>query len=69
MKRAITAPVLHLHGELDGNISQKSARGAEDHVNGQYQWMLINGVGHFPHEENPAEFSSILLQWLKANYK
>lgn len=66
MRSAVHAPVLQIHGELDRSISLKSARGSEEHVWGDFEFKVISGVGHFPQEEAPAEFTSLLLNWLKA---
>ena len=66
MKEPITAPVLQIHGALDGSITAKSAQSSSDHVAGAYEWHLAENVGHFPHEEKPAEFTAVLLTWLKS---
>jgi pimeloyl-ACP methyl ester carboxylesterase len=64
MRRAIQAPTLHLHGALDGCILPSAARGSGRYVDGPYRWRLVDGAGHFPHEELPERFNSELLSWL-----
>jgi pimeloyl-ACP methyl ester carboxylesterase len=33
-------------------------------VDAPYRWRLLDGAGHFPHEELPARFDSELRAWL-----
>jgi pimeloyl-ACP methyl ester carboxylesterase len=65
MKRHITAPVLQIHGVEDGSITAKSAQLSNEHVVGNYEWIAMPGVGHFPQEEDANTFNEILLRWLK----
>jgi pimeloyl-ACP methyl ester carboxylesterase len=65
IRRPIVCPVLQFHGELDSSISVRNASNSGDHVNGTYEWQVIAGVGHFPHEEATNEFTDILVRWLK----
>ena len=64
MKSPIVPPVLHLHGALDQCILPQMARGAGRYVEGPYRWKVIEGAGHYPHEERPELFDSELLGWL-----
>ena len=64
MRRPIQAPTLHLHGALDGCVLPSAARGSGRYVEAPYRWRLLDGVGHFPHEESPGRFDSELLSWL-----
>lgn len=64
LRTPVTAPVLHLHGAADPCIPPQTARGAGRYVEGPYRWKLIEGAGHFPHEERPAAFDAELLGWL-----
>jgi pimeloyl-ACP methyl ester carboxylesterase len=64
MRRPIQAPTLHLHGALDGCVLPSAARGSGRYVEAPYRWRLLDGVGHFPHEESPSRFDSELLSWL-----
>jgi pimeloyl-ACP methyl ester carboxylesterase len=64
MRVPIQAPTLQLHGAVDTCVLPRSARGSSRHVEAPYRWHLIDGVGHFPHEERPGRFDAELRGWL-----
>ena len=64
MRAAIQAPTLHLHGSVDACVLPQTARGSGRYVEGPYRWHVIDGVGHFPHEERPEAFDTELRGWL-----
>ncbi len=64
MRTPIQAPTLHLHGALDRCVLPNAARGSGVHVEAPYRWRLIDGAGHFPHEEVPERFDLELRSWL-----
>jgi pimeloyl-ACP methyl ester carboxylesterase len=64
MRAPIRVPVLHLHGALDRCVLPRSAQGSGRYVEAPYRWKLIEGAGHFPHEERPASFDEELIGWL-----
>jgi pimeloyl-ACP methyl ester carboxylesterase len=64
MRAPIQAPTLHLHGALDECVLPRTARGSGRYVDGPYRWRLIDGAGHFPHEELPDRFNAELCGWL-----
>jgi len=64
MRAPIQAPTLHLHGSLDSCVLPAAARGSGRHVEAPYRWRLIDGAGHFPHEELPDRFDIELRSWL-----
>jgi len=64
MKSPVQAPTLHLHGAVDPCVPTQLARGAGRYVEGPYRWKILDGVGHFPHEERPEAFDAELLGWL-----
>ena len=64
MRTPIVAPVLHLHGAMDSCVLPQTARGAGRYVEGPYRWRVIDGAGHFPHEERPEVLDTELLGWL-----
>jgi pimeloyl-ACP methyl ester carboxylesterase len=64
MRAPIQAPTLHLHGALDRCVLPGTARGSGRYVDGPYRWRLIDGAGHFPHEERPDRFDAELRGWL-----
>jgi pimeloyl-ACP methyl ester carboxylesterase len=41
-----------------------SAEGSGRYVEAPYRWHLMPGVGHFPQEEDPAAFTTVLRDWL-----
>jgi pimeloyl-ACP methyl ester carboxylesterase len=64
MRTPIRVPVLQLHGALDRCVLPRSAQGSGRYVEAPYRWRLIEGAGHFPHEERPEPFDKELLGWL-----
>ncbi|MDB1086515.1 alpha/beta hydrolase [Streptomyces sp. ACA25] len=65
MKRPVQVPTLHLHGSLDPVLHTRSTAGSGEYVEAPYRWRLFDGLGHFPHEEDPATFSTELIEWLR----
>ena len=64
MRAPVQAPTLHLHGSLDNCVLPSAARGSGRYVEAPYRWRLIDGAGHFPHEEMPERFDAELRAWL-----
>jgi pimeloyl-ACP methyl ester carboxylesterase len=64
MRAPIQAPTLHLQGSLDTCVLPATARGSGRYVDGPYRWRLLDGAGHFPHEEMPERFDTELRAWL-----
>src|SRR5438105_2040681 len=64
MRAAIQAPTLHLHGAVDGCVLPRTARGSGRYVDGAYRWRVLDGAGHYPHEERPDAFNLELAGWL-----
>jgi pimeloyl-ACP methyl ester carboxylesterase len=64
MRVPIQAPTLHLHGAMDPCVLPQTARGAGRYVDGPYRWRVLDGTGHFPHEERPEAFDTELFGWL-----
>ena len=65
LRAPITAPVLHLHGDFDACVLPSTAQGSGQYVSGEYEWRVLDGVGHFPHNEVPDLISAELLRWAK----
>lgn len=67
MNRELRLPVLQLHGAEDPVLLEETARGGGEYVGdgGSYQWQLLTGVGHYPHEESPEQVNAALLDWLR----
>jgi pimeloyl-ACP methyl ester carboxylesterase len=66
LRRPVTAPVLQLHGGFDTCVLPATAQGSGQYVTGNYEWRVLDGVGHFPHNEVPDVVSGELIRWAKA---
>lgn len=64
MKQSIKAPVLQVHGARDRCFLPDVAQGSGRYVDAPYRWRLLDGVGHFPQEEDPEQFDQTVLSWL-----
>ncbi|GIH90865.1 alpha/beta fold hydrolase [Planobispora siamensis] len=64
MRAEIDRPTLHVHGALDSRFLPRTAQGSGRYVAAPYRWRLIEGAGHFPHEERPETFDAELIGWL-----
>lgn len=65
LRAPIGAPVLHLHGDFDSCVLASTAQGSGQYVVGDYEWRVLDGVGHFPHNEVPDLISGELIRWAK----
>jgi pimeloyl-ACP methyl ester carboxylesterase len=65
LRAPITVPVLHLHGDLDSCVLPSTAQGSGQYVTGDYEYRVLDGVGHFPHNEVPDLISGELVRWAK----
>jgi pimeloyl-ACP methyl ester carboxylesterase len=64
MSVPLNVPVLQMHGAQDGALSPRASAGSGQYVEAPYRWRLLEGVGHFAHEEDPERFDAQLLGWL-----
>jgi pimeloyl-ACP methyl ester carboxylesterase len=64
MRAPVQAPTLHLHGAADPCLPAALARGAGRYVEAPYRWKVLDGLGHYPHEERPGAFDAELIGWL-----
>lgn len=65
MRRPITVPVLQLHGDCDTCVLPASAQGSGQYVSAEYEWRLVEGIGHFPQNESPELIGDELVRWAK----
>jgi pimeloyl-ACP methyl ester carboxylesterase len=65
MRRPVRVPTLHLHGSADPVLLTRTAAGSGEYVEAPYRWRLLDGVGHYPQEEDPEGFSRELINWLR----
>jgi pimeloyl-ACP methyl ester carboxylesterase len=63
LRPKVDVATLQMHGALDRCVLPHTARGSERYVAGRYEWRLIDGVGHFPHEERPDEVTAAIVDW------
>ena len=64
MRHTIHVPVLQIHGANDPSVTARSAELSHEFVSGPYTLKLMEGIGHFPQEEAPDEFSKSVIDWL-----
>jgi pimeloyl-ACP methyl ester carboxylesterase len=64
MRAPVSQPVLAVYGDDDPALPRGALQATRDHVSGPLTECVLPGVGHFPPEEAPAEFSDLLLGWL-----
>ena len=65
MRQPIASPTLHLHGALDRAVLARTALGSGRYAIAGYEWRLLDGVGHFPHNETPELVTGEILRWAK----
>jgi pimeloyl-ACP methyl ester carboxylesterase len=63
----VVAPTLQLHGALDPVVLPATAQGSGRYVVADYEWRLLDGVGHFPHREAPDLVAGEILRWAKGS--
>jgi pimeloyl-ACP methyl ester carboxylesterase len=66
MARGVQAPVLQVHGALDRCLLPSTANGSERFAHAGHHLELLDGVGHFPHQEAPDVVSGLLLEHARA---
>ena len=64
MRPAVAQPVLLVTGADDPAFPSDGVRRSGDRVVGVLTEHVLPGVGHFPHEEDPASFVPLLRDWL-----
>lgn len=64
MDEPIEVPVLQVHGSVDPIALLATVEGAAPYVTGKRTMHVMSGIGHFPHEEAPAAFDALALDWL-----
>jgi len=62
MDHGVQAPVLQLHGALDGCLLPSTAAGSGAWCHGGYRLDVLDGLGHFPHEESPDLVSRLIAE-------
>lgn len=62
----VAQPVLHLHGQLDSCLLLSTVHGSAAYVHGGYELQVLDGVGHFLHEEAPELVNELLVEHARA---
>ncbi len=65
MRQPIVTPTLQLQGALDPITLPSTAQGSGKYVLADYEWRLLDGVGHFPHVEAPELVAGEIIRWAK----
>jgi pimeloyl-ACP methyl ester carboxylesterase len=63
--RPIKVPTLYLHGRNDGCIGAELAAGMEAWFEKGLKKVIVDGAGHFVHQERPEEVNRLILEFLK----
>ncbi|HET7173909.1 MAG TPA: alpha/beta hydrolase [Nocardioidaceae bacterium] len=66
MRTPVYRPVLHMGGAEDPAVGAVAVAESGRHVRAAFATETLPGVGHFPQEEDPQRFTSLLLAWLAA---
>ena len=64
MRPLVGQPVCSISGTEDPALSAAGFERSRARVAGPFTARRMSGVGHFPHEEDPAAFTALLLAWL-----
>jgi pimeloyl-ACP methyl ester carboxylesterase len=65
LQQPIVSPTLQLHGALDPTVLPRTAQGSGRYVTADYEWRLLEGAGHFLHQEVPDVVTGEVLRWAK----
>jgi pimeloyl-ACP methyl ester carboxylesterase len=66
LRRPVAVPLLSIHGQEDQLVPLPAMAGAEKWVAARHDLISLPGVGHLPHEEDPAIVTTAILDWLTA---
>jgi pimeloyl-ACP methyl ester carboxylesterase len=64
VRRTPTVPVLQVHGADDPYLLERTAAASRRWAGPHLRYEVLAGVGHFPHQERPAEVSALLREFL-----
>jgi pimeloyl-ACP methyl ester carboxylesterase len=66
MTRGVDAPTLQVHGAVDRCTLLSTAQGSAAYAPAGYALRVLDGVGHFAHEEAPDAVTDLLLEHARA---
>ncbi len=64
MERPLAVPVCAVHGADDPAVPARGSVESREWVDAPFVSHVLPDTGHFPHEEDPEGFDSVLLPWL-----
>jgi pimeloyl-ACP methyl ester carboxylesterase len=64
MAQPISVPVCAIHGADDPAVPAEGTERSAQRVAGPFESHVLPHTGHFPHEEDPVGFDTVLLRWL-----
>jgi pimeloyl-ACP methyl ester carboxylesterase len=64
LRRTPPLPTLYLHGDRDGCIGVELVGDAVSHLAPDSRMEIVEGAGHFPHLERPADVNERILRWI-----
>ena len=65
LQEPIKVPTLQLHGGADSCVLPRTAQGSGRYVAANYEWRVLEGVGHFPQWEAPELVTAEIMRWAK----
>jgi pimeloyl-ACP methyl ester carboxylesterase len=66
LRQPISVPLLSIHGQDDQLVPIPAMTAAEKWVEARHDLISLPGVGHLPHEEEPAVVTAAITDWLTA---
>lgn len=64
VRRAVHVPALQVHGNADPCLRVGRIRTPTRFAGSQFNFQVLDGVGHFPTEEAPERVAELLTSWL-----
>jgi pimeloyl-ACP methyl ester carboxylesterase len=62
---AVAAPVLYVWGTADASVGRRAAELTREFVRGPYQFVEIEGGGHFIVDQQPGRVADLLIQHIR----
>ncbi len=66
LRQPRAVPLLSIHGQEDRLVPLAAMAAAEKWVTARHDLISLPGVGHLPHEEDPAAVTTSIIEWLEA---
>ena len=62
---AVTVPTLYVWGDADRTVGREAAEATRDHVKGPFEFVELQGIGHFITDEAPEAVAGRLLDHVR----